>query len=361
MKSVLKLSIAVSMALASSLASAQHRNGPTTSGGGGNFCFMANNPKPILLDMVNEQGAIVVDDNLPGGQIEIPKSVRFRVVNPLTASLQDRIQYRLSGLAEKLPELYKIIIRGVQNTWFVATNEKFNVPISPYFPPNPLNLCHAGNTRAVIAFVDGFKITSIPEWNSASLDTQAYTVIHEAGRYAHLFLGFQVQNETLQEFVRNAIFNPDELKKNKELNRAYLKSLGLGDDYQRRVCEALPQARRMGLNAKVIRFFDVACNNPLASAKSLKEEASDGMYALSSYGTSGIRKQEIEDLHWLMRTVVVHSNLTDLNRAALGISFVAADFLISQTNEIMESRSENGRKLIKLFSDVMDSFKGKVK
>jgi hypothetical protein len=180
-------------------------NGPTTSGGGANVCFLEEGAQ--ILDLVLEGRVPPRDPNFQIRGVQIPKQQdRFLAFNPITPRLSAQISERLIKFAAAYPPLFEILNTAIHKTSFLAIQEKFNFPVGPSFEKS--KACHAKNTRAVILMAEGIKFVSAPDWNLLDLDTQAALIIHEGWRFLQTRGGLSISNQELQDLTYASLYDP---------------------------------------------------------------------------------------------------------------------------------------------------------
>lgn len=318
------------------LISTRSFGGPTSSGGGGNFCYLHPGAKPVLLDMVTNQGNVGPENNLPGVRIDPSPGSKFRYLNPVTPVLRARIEMRLQTLAHQMPTLYSMIMSAVDNSWYLATQDSFAGAIGASFTSAH---CHAGNTRAAIGFFGGLKFVMIDAWNSASLDTQAYTVIHEAGRLVSLFLRFTMGAKDLQEFVRNAVINPSLLSRNEGLNNSYLNYVGLENHDREQAC----------LHRRLDLLFEKVCAQPL-TVTNFRNEVSEAR-------TRQIQRRQARTVE-LLNDWLDKMALRGLSVAASNVAMTIGDFVLAWSEAAASDNSSNRRKFEAIWESHLKELKG---
>jgi hypothetical protein len=311
--------------------------GPTSSGGGGNICYLKAGPE--LLDMVRSNQVNARPSRQPGLQIRMPRG-QFAPVALLHGPLQTRVNLLVEPLRHRLPRLAEILDLGLRNDWLLAMKMSFGAPLNAALV-SPL-LCNESNVRAVIGLRAGLKFVSVRDWNQLDLDTQAFLLIHEGWRFAQKVVGMSIDNKTLQDLTYATIVNLDELNKSPEIEAAYLKILDISPQYRDMSCQRLavlvknPETRRWPKLAFLA--FNQMCWSPLQLTR---ESVSQSEVALVNFrnitqSNSGPMSEFLSDLSTLEK----HLSMTDLNHAAMQIQFATAGLGISFLDSALAANEE---------------------
>jgi hypothetical protein len=262
--------------------------GPTTSGGGANFCYLPESG-PVLLDLVQRRQAppslsVSFEQRVPG--VKIQRSSRpFEPFDPFkgpfegpsTGALKRRVQAIIHPFVTRYPELGYYLQESINNTWFVAIPQTFTAPVAADFTTQWS--CDHKNSRAVIALNGGIKFVSRPAWNALDLDSQAHAIIHEGWRFAQQVIGMPISDQDLQDLTYFSIVDPEGME-GPGATRAYLWAV-LGPKYSTsRLCEEKPDVYAYGLDElpnQVLRTAKLACKSPLLIDRSLYLSAANSV------------------------------------------------------------------------------------
>ncbi|MGE0632560.1 MAG: hypothetical protein AB7O96_09145 [Pseudobdellovibrionaceae bacterium] len=230
-------------------------SGPTSSGGGGNLCYL---DKPELLEL---QGLATFEN--PG--TKIPESNEMlSPIKPLEDPLLlKRINEILKPLRTSYPLVAEVLDFGIKNDWYMTVAERFSTPVEAYLPENH-PVCNEKNVRAAIVMIDGMKFVSRPAWNELDLDTQAYLVIHEGWRFAQRALDLPIHNGHLQALTYYTVLFPEFLNSSEDLREILLKFLFLEPEINKRACELLNEAKTNSqTGASFLVPLEQICADPL--------------------------------------------------------------------------------------------------
>lgn len=300
--------------------------GPTTSGGGGNICYL--NTGPELLDLVRPERPAVARIRQAGVQIPVVAG-RITPFYLDRTALEAKLKELMQPLQKRYPGLSKILSFGIVGRPYLSIDETFSEPYKFYL--HDPSVCKEKNVRAIIGLTEGLKFVSAPKWNELDLETQAHLIVHEGWRYIQDGTDFKIDDKTLQDLTYGTIFSVDSLNHIQGLTSAYLQWIGMAPDFQARGCQMLREKHLDSLDFKKIPpttllALQTVCEKPLEFTRVTVQTSLD---ALTAFANKNPRmKASVQTLVDVYNRSLQNFAIADANRDQALIGRYTRDILV---------------------------------